>query len=536
MEFDYIVVGAGSAGCVLANRLTESGAHSVLLLEAGGEDRNPWLHIPVGYAQLYMHPKYNWLYQTEPEAEMDGRTAVIPRGKVLGGSSAINGLIYVRGQRDDYDHWRSLGNSGWGYDDVLPYFRKSEDQQRGASEFHGAGGLLAVSDPRQPHELCDAFIAAGQQAGIARNDDFNGATQEGSGYFQMTARHGRRASTATAFLKPARKRRNLSVQTGALVQRLLFERGEASGVEYRRGSTRHRATARREVILAAGAIASPQLLQVSGIGPGALLQAHAVSVVRDAPGVGQSLRDHFNVWTAWRCRRPVTLNDQMGSLMGRIRLGVRYALTRSGPLSQGAGYAALFFPTGKRAALTDMQVHLMLFSRERGARQLHPFSGFSASIYQMRPESAGAIEIRSSDPSVAPKVRFNYLSTEFDRASIALGLHRLIGVMRQPALGPYLGEPIDFDAARGAGELRDADLLALARERGGSAQHASCTCRMGTDSSAVLDARLRVRGVGRLRVIDASSMPEIVSGNTNAAVIMMAEKGADLMLEDARRA
>ena len=530
MEFDYIIVGAGSAGCVLANRLTASGEHSVLLLEAGPEGRNIWLHIPAGYGRLYMDPRYYWGFQTEPEAQLGGRTAVIPRGKVLGGSSAINGLVYIRGQREDYDEWKTLGNQGWGYDDVLPYFRKSEDQQRGANAYHGAGGPQGVSDPRQHHEVCDAFIAAAEEAGFPRNDDFNGAQQAGAGYYQSTAKGGWRISTATAFLKPVRGRSNLTVLTGALTRRILLEGGEARGVEFQCAGGTVQAKARREVLLCGGAIQSPQLLQLSGIGPGDLLQRHGIAVIRDLPGVGRGLRDHCNMWLSYRCTRAGTLNDYAASLFGKMKLAASFALSRSGLLSQGPGYAGLFFPTGQRGALPDMQVHMMLFSRGKTATELHTFPGFSVSMCQIRPTSEGAVEIASKDAAAAPKIHFNYLATEFDRRSMTEGLRRLMRVMRQPALAPYIVNAIDFD--------QDADsddaLMSIIRERGGSAMHASRTCRMGTDAGAVVDARLRVRGVGRLRVIDAAAMPEISSGNTNAPVIMMAEKGADLILEDAR--
>ena len=529
-EYDYIIVGAGSAGCVLANRLTESGKHRVLLLEAGPEDRNIWLHIPAGYGRLYMDPRYYWGFETEPEAQLNGRRAVIPRGKVLGGSSAVNGLVYIRGQREDYDEWKSLGNEGWGYDDVLPYFRKSEDQQRGANTWHGAGGPQGVSDPRERHEICDAFIAAAEQAGHPRNDDFNGATQAGAGYYQSTAKGGWRISTATAFLKPARGRSNLDVRTGVLVRRVLLEKGEASGVEYVRGGEAIQAKARCEVILCGGAINSPQLLQLSGIGPGSLLQSLGIPVLHDMPGVGRGLRDHCNMWLAYRCTKPVTLNDYAASLFGKIRLAASFALSRKGLLAQGPGYGGLFYATGQRGALPDIQVHVMLFSRGKTATELHTFPGFSASMCQIRPTSEGYVAIRSKDPAAPPKIHFNYLDTEFDRHTMLAGVRKLFSVMRQPALAPYIERAIEFDPANESDEA----LMSIIRERGGSAMHASRTCRMGVDAQSVVDARLRVRGIGRLRVVDASAMPEISAGNTNAPVIMMAEKGADMIKADAR--
>ena len=531
-EYDYVIVGAGSAGCVLANRLTESGKHTVLLLEAGPDDRNIWLHVPAGYGRLYMDPRYYWGFQTEPEAQLNGRSAVIPRGKVLGGSSAVNGLVYIRGQREDYDEWKAMGNEGWGYDDVLPYFRKSEDQQRGANTWHGVGGPQGVSDPRDRHAICDAFIAAAEQAGHPRNDDFNGEQQAGAGYYQSTAKDGWRISTATAFLKPARGRQNLHVQTGALARRVLVEAGEARGVEYSQAGSVVQVRARCEVILCGGAINSPQLLQLSGIGPGDLLQRHGVKVLHDLPGVGRGLRDHCNVWLAYRSREPGTLNDYAGSLWGKMRMAARYALFRSGLLSQGPGYAGLFLATGLRGALPDIQVHLMLFSRGKTATELHRFPGYSVSMCNVRPQSEGSVEIRSPEPEAPPKIHFNYLDAEQDRKTMVLGLRKLLEVMRQPALAPFNAGAIEFDGHATSDEA----LMSILRERGGSTMHAARTCRMGQDGGAVLDARLRVRGVGRLRVIDAASMPDISAGNTNAPVIMLAEKGADLIKEDARAA
>ena len=330
MTFDYIIVGAGSAGCVLANRLTASGRHRVLLLEAGGQDRNLWIHIPLGYGKLFSNPKVNWLYSTEPEPDLNNRKIIQPRGKVLGGSSSINGLLYVRGQPEDYDHWRQLGNAGWSFEDVLPYFRRAEDQERGADELHGAGGPLAVSNVSEPHPLCEAFIDAAQQAGFPRNDDFNGPSQEGAGYFQLTARNGRRCSTAVGYLRPARRRPNLKVVTGALATRVLFSGRRATGIEYRQGDTTHIAHASAEVILAGGAFNSPQLLQLSGLGPAALLRSHGIAVIADMPGVGDDLQDHLQIRMQYRCTEPITMNDVINNLRHRIGAGLRYIVSRKG--------------------------------------------------------------------------------------------------------------------------------------------------------------------------------------------------------------
>jgi choline dehydrogenase len=529
--YDYIIVGGGSAGCVLANRLTASGEHRVLLLEAGGEDRNPWIHIPLGYGKLFNNAKVNWLYESEPEPEMMGRRIIQPRGKVLGGSSSINGLVYIRGQKEDFDHWRQLGNIGWSYDDVLPYFRRAEDQQRGADAFHGTGGPLCVSDQRETHELCDAFIAAAEQCGIPRNDDFNGARQEGVGYFQTTSRRGRRCSAAVGYLRPARKRPNLRVLTEAPALRVLIEDGEARGVLFTHRGETCRAVAAGEVILSAGAIATPPLLQLSGVGPGALLQRFGIPVVKDLPGVGEDLQDHLQSRLVYRCTKPITLNDDLASLGRSLGIGLRYALWRKGPLTISAGYAGGFFRTDPRLATPDVQAHFINFSTTKMGDKLHPFSGFTASICQLRPESRGWVRIKSPDPAARPAIQLNYLQAEADRRTMVAGLKLLRRIMAAPALRPY----IESEYEPGPACVGDEDLLRHIRERGSTIYHPTCSCRMGEDARAVVDARLRLRGVARLRVVDGSVMPAVVSGNTNAAIIMIGEKGADMILEDAAR-
>ena len=527
--FDYIIVGGGSAGCVLANRLSASGAHRVLLLEAGGEDRNPWIHIPIGYAKLFKNAKLNWLYESEPEPELHGRRIVQPRGKVLGGSSSINGLVYIRGQKEDFDHWRQLGNVGWSYDDVLPYFRRAEDQQRGADEFHGAGGPLCVSDQCEPHELCDAFIAAAAEMGIPRNDDFNGARQEGAGYFQTTSRRGRRCSAAVGYLRPARKRPNLRVLTEALALRVLFAGGEAAGVAFAHQGETWQARASGEVILAAGAIATPPLLQLSGVGPKELLGHFGIAVVKDLPGVGENLQDHLQSRLVHRCTKPVTLNDDVASWTRSAGIGLRYALLRKGPLTISAGYAGGFFRTDPRLAAPDVQSHFLTFSTTAMGDKLHPLSGFTASICQLRPESRGSVRIKSADPAARPAIQLNYLSAETDQRTMVAGLKLLRRIMQAPALRPYIAS----EHEPGPSYVSDDDLLRHIRERASTIYHPTCTCRMGEDEGAVVDARLRLRGLGRLRVVDGSVMPALVSGNTNAAIIMIGEKGADMILEDA---
>lgn len=528
--FDYIIVGAGSAGCVLANRLTASGRNRVLLLEAGGRDRNIWIHIPLGYGKLFHDSKVNWLYATEPEPELNNRQVIQPRGKVLGGSSSINGLLYVRGQHEDYNHWRQLGNKGWGFQDVLPYFRRAEDQERGSDEWHGRGGPLAVSNVSEPHPLCEAFIEAAQQAGFPRNDDFNGARQEGAGYFQLTVKDGRRWSTAVGYLRPARRRANLKIATDTLATRILFSGRRAVGVEYRKGGATKTARASAEVIVAGGTFNSPQLLQLSGLGPAALLRAHGINVISDMPGVGADLQDHLQIRMLYRCTEPITMNDVINNWRHRMGAGFRYILLRKGLLTIGAGYAGAFLRTRPELTTPDVQIHFLIFSADTAGASLHPFPGFMTSVCQLRPDSRGFVRIKSRDPAAAPAIQPGYLSSRFDRDTVVAGMKLLRGIMEKPAMHRYIAE----ERAPGDKCVSDADLLAFARATGTTVYHPTSTCRMGADANAVVDERLRVRGIDGLRVIDGSVMPALVSGNTNAAVVMIAEKGADMILEDAK--
>ena len=530
LEFDYVVVGAGSAGCVLANRLSADGRHSVLLLEAGPKDNNLWIHVPLGYGKLFKEKTVNWMYQTEPEPGLDGRTIFQPRGKVLGGSSSINGLLYVRGQHEDYDRWRQHGNSGWGFDDVLPYFKKAENQERGADDFHGAGGPLPVSDLVHADPLSAAFIAAAAETGIPVNPDFNGASQEGAGFFQTTTRRGRRASTAVAYLRPARGRRNLQVETSALAQRILFDGHRADAIEFRQAGVLRTARARKEILVSSGAYNSPQLLQLSGVGPAELLRQHGIDVVLDAPGVGHDLQDHMQVRVVMRCTQSITLNDVVNSPVRRILAGARYAAFRKGPLTIAAGTSGAFFKTSPRLATPDIQIHFLPFSTDKMGERLHSFSGFSASVCQLRPESRGSLRIRSADPTMAPEIRINYLSTEVDRIANVEGLKVLRRILQAPALRPYVMQEVD----PGAKVSTDEELLNYCRARGSTIYHPTSTCRMGSDPLAVVDQSLRVRGLEGLRVVDGSIMPDLVSGNTNAAIIMIAEKASDMILQDSR--
>jgi choline dehydrogenase len=529
-EFDYVIVGAGSAGCVLANRLSADGKHKVLLLEAGPKDTNIWIHVPIGYGKLFKEKTVNWMYQTEPEPGLHGRQVFQPRGKVLGGSSSINGLLYVRGQHEDYDRWRQRGNVGWGYDDVLPYFKRAENQQRGADAYHGSGGPLSVSDWRHEDPLSEAFVKAAVERGIPFNPDFNGARQEGAGFFQTTTRSGRRASSAFSYLRPAKQRSNLSIETSALAQRILFEGRKAKAVEYKQNGSLRTVRVRKEVLVSSGAYNSPQLLPLSGVGPAELLKSHGVNIVLDAPGVGNDLQDHMQVRIVMRSAKPVTLNDVVNNPVRRVMAGARYAMTRSGPLTIAAGTSGAFFKTNPRLATPDIQIHFIPFSTDKMGEKLHPFSGFTATVCQLRPESRGSLKIRSADPSAPPEIRINYLATETDRAAFIDGIRILRNILAAPAMKPYTVNEVH----PGSDKTSDDDLLDFCRKTGSTVYHPTSTCRMGNDPLAVVDQRLRVRGIEGLRVVDASVMPDLMSGNTNAPTIMIAEKASDMILEDAR--
>lgn len=526
--FDYIVVGAGSAGCVLANRLSADPGARVLLLEAGGRDRSPWIHIPVGYARTFHDKRINWGFSTEPVPGIKNRQIYWPRGKVLGGSSSVNGLLYVRGQAEDFDHWRQLGNAGWAWSDVLPYFRRHEDQAHGADEWHGSGGELAVSDLTERHELCEAYIAAAQQAGLPLNRDFNGASQEGVGYYQINTRNGLRCSAAVAFLKPIRGRRNLSIVTDALVERVNLDGRRAAGITYRQGGRSVVARARREVILAAGAINSPKLLMLSGIGPGEHLRAHGVGVTADLPGVGENLQDHYQVRMIYRCTRPITLNDDLRRLHRKAWIGLQYLLFRRGPMTISAGQAGAFARTRPELASPDVQYLFLTLSTDRPGLSLHDFSGFTVAAYQLRPESRGILQLRGPGAEEDPLIHPNYLATPLDRQTIVDAMLLNREIFTRPAMRSY----VDAELRPGPDARSDDELLAYAQETGGTIFHPVGTCKMGPggDRMAVVDEQLRVRGIEGLRVADASIMPTIVSGNTNAAAIMIGDKAADLVL------
>jgi len=526
--YDFIIVGAGSAGCVLANRLTESGRHRVLLLEAGPANRHPWLHIPLGYGKLFTDRRFNWCYTTEPQPECHGRNVIAPRGKVLGGSSSINGLIYIRGQAEDFDHWRQLGNAGWSHDDVLPYFRKAEDNERGADTHNGADGPLGVSDVRDEHPLAAAFIEAAVECGYPRNDDFNGAEQEGAGFYQNTMRGGVRSSTAAAYLKPARRRSNLAVVSEALATRILFDGRRATGVEYLVGENKRTAHARAEVIVAGGAFNSPQLLQLSGLGPAELLRSLGIPVIADLPGVGDGLSDHYFARIIQRSLEPITLNDAVRNWRQGAAAVLNYALFRRGYFAMPAISAGCFLRALPTAETPDVQCSIALYSAHDIGGTLDPYSGFMITCTLLRPESRGHVHIKSADPRQAPAIHPNYLAARKDRDTLVAGVKVLRRIAQAPALARHIAEEFEPGAACDSDEA----LLDFIRSRGSTVYHPVSTCRMGQDPKAVVDERLRVRGFERLRVIDASIMPTVVSGNTNAATIMISEKGADMVLED----
>lgn len=534
-EFDYIVTGAGSAGCAVAARLSESGRYRVLLLEAGGRDTNPWIHIPMGFYKLFADPLVNWMYESEPEENLDGRALYQPRGKVLGGTSSINGMVYMRGNAADYDEWRQRGCAGWDYDSVLPYFKKAEHQERGPNEFHGVGGPLHVSDQRLRYELADRLVEAAIQTGLPANDDFNGAQQEGAGYFQSTTGLSRRWSTATAYLRPARGRPNLVVQPNAHATRIVIEGGNATGVTYVSNGTQQTARARGEIIVCGGVFNSPQLLQLSGIGPGELLQEIGIPVVRALPAVGRHLQDHFFVRLAYRCTRPLTLNELANSLPRRAIAMAQYVLFRSGPLAANGVTAGAFARSDNRLERPDLQFNFSPFSyasRDRTGAIPHPFPGFSLSAVHLRPDARGTVLIKSSDPLAPPAIKFNFLQTPYDLQALMAGMRLARKFTQQPALAPYVAEEL----LPGPAVNSDAEFEANIRQTASSNLHPVGTCRMGPEGDTVVDARLRVHGVGRLRVADASIMPTVPAGNTNAPSIMIGEKAADMILQDAAAA
>jgi choline dehydrogenase len=532
-QFDFIIIGAGSAGCTLANRLSASGRHKVLVLEAGGQDDWIWFKIPVGYLYAMGNPRADWCFKTEPEEGLNGRALSYPRGKVIGGCSAINGMIYMRGQAADYDHWRQLGNPGWGWDDVLPYFIKSEDREGSpADPKHGKGGEWRVERQRVSWKILDVFRQAAGEQGIPPVDDFNGGDNEGVGYFEVNQRKGVRWTAATGFLKPALKRPNLTLWTHAQVLRLMVERGRVTGAEIRYQGQVHKVRAGREVVLSAGAVNSPHLLQLSGIGAPDLLRTHGIDVVHALPGVGENLQDHLQLRLIFGVNGLPTLNITANSLLGKLGMGFQYAALRRGPMTMAPSQMGAFAKSSPEHATANVEYHVQPLSLDKFGEPLHPYPAFTASVCNLRPQSRGHIRLKSADPTVPPAIQPRYLTAEADRrvAVDAIKLTRRI-VLESRAFAPYRPKEL----MPGPTYNTEDELVHAAGQIGTTIFHPVSTCRMGDDPMAVVDARLRLHGLAGLRVADASIMPTITSGNTNSPTIMIAEKAAEMILEDAAR-
>lgn len=530
MEFDFVIVGAGSAGCVLANRLSADGKHKVALLEAGGKDRYPWIHIPVGYFKTMGNPKTDWGYETEPDPGLNGRALKWPRGRVLGGSSSINGLLYVRGQAADYDHWRQMGNSGWGWDDVLPLFKRAENYSAGDNDLRGRDGPLSVSPSAVSREVVDRYLDAAVNVGYPRNEDYNGADQEGVAHFQLTMHRGRRCSSAVAYLNPAKSRPNLTVLTHCAAEKLIFDGKRVTGINVIQNGQRKTIKARNEIILSAGAIGSPQILMVSGIGPFDELSKHGIETIVASEGVGKNLQDHLQARPVYKTTLS-TINTEINSLVKQGLIALHYAATRTGPMTMAASLGTAFLKTRPDMDQPDIQFHVQPFSASGKINKPHDFNAFTASVLQMRPESAGHLELASADISDYPKIHPNYLATKTDQDTIVEGIR----IARRIARAEPVASVITEEYTPGA-DLSDDDydgLLNWARDTATTIYHPTGTCKMGSDPMAVVDDRLRVRGIEGLRVADCSIMPKIVSGNTNAPAIMIGEKCSDMVLEDA---
>jgi choline dehydrogenase len=529
MTFDYIIVGAGTAGCVLANRLSEGGKYKVLLLEAGKNDNYHWIHIPIGYLYCIGNPRTDWGYKTVPEKGLNGRSLLYPRGKVLGGCSSINGMIYIRGQSADYDLWRQKGNVGWGWDDILPYFMKSEDYVDGNSEFHNTGGEWRVDNQRLSWEVLEKFKEACVQAGIPETPDFNTGDNEGVGYFKVNQKNGFRVNTAKAFLRPRRGSKNLKIETQAHVQRILFDGNKAIGVHYKKNGLDFRVTANKEIILAAGAIGSPSILQHSGLGPAGLLKRNGIDVIKNMPLVGQNLQDHLQLRCAYKVTGVKTLNTESQGLWGKAKIALEYAIKRSGPMSMSPSQLGVFVKSHENLTTPNLQFHIQPISLDAFGQPLHTFDALTASVCNLRPESRGVVEISTPNPIDPPKINPNYLSTNNDQLVAAQSIRVTRNIMAQTSLKPYLPE----EFSPGAHNQTDEELIRSAGEIGSTIFHPVGTVQMGPHSEPV-DIRLRMRGVSGLRVVDASVMPSITSGNTNSPTLMIAEKASDMIKEDAQ--
>lgn len=530
-EYDYIIIGAGTAGCLLANRLSANPTHQVLLLEAGGRDRYPWIHIPVGYLYTLNNPKTDWCLKTEPDAGLNGRALTYPRGRVLGGSSSINGMIYMRGQAADYEAWANAGNPGWGWTEVLEYFRKHEDHGFIANQWHGQGGEWRIERQRLSWPILEAFQQAAAEQGIASVEDFNTGDNEGCGYFHVNQRRGVRVSAAKAFLRPIRARKNLTVLTHAEVETLSENAGRMTAVSFWHRGQRQQANAGRELILAAGAVHSPTLLQRSGIGRAAALKDMGIAVAQDLPGVGENLQDHLQLRTVYRISGATTLNERVNRLSGRLLMGLEYALRRTGPLSMAPSQLGCFARSSPEQPRANLQYHVQPLSTDRLGDPLHPFPAITASVCNLRPESRGRVSLRDADPASTPCIEPRYLSTEGDRATAVEAIRLTRRIMASAAFAAHA--PVEL--LPGSDISSDDALAAAAGDVGTTIFHPVGTCAMGPspEAGAVVDARLRVHGVPGLRVVDASVMPTITSGNTNSPTLMIAEKAADMILADA---
>ena len=532
-EFDYIIVGAGSAGCVLANRLSENGKYTVCLLEAGPKDNSFWIHLPIGYGKTMWDPIYNWKFNTEPDPGMNNRSIYWPRGRGLGGSSSINGLIFIRGQKEDYDSWSDQGNKEWGWNQVLPYFLKAEGNDRLGAPLHSKTGPLSVSSIKAKHPLVEAFIASANSLGVPTTDDFNGLNQEGVGYYQLTTRNGWRCSTAKAYLKPARNRKNLEVRVNAQAHRIIFEGKKAVGITYSNPADPNATQtirARREILLSAGALQSPQLLELSGVGNKHHIEKHGIAMAHESLGVGENLQDHLQIRLIYEANKPISTNDKLNSILGRAQIGLEWLMHRTGPLGTGINQGGLFTRVLPKISKTpDIQFHFATLSADMAGGTVHPFSGFTMSVCQLRPNSRGSVHIKSKDPLEAPSMQPNYLSDSIDRETAVAA----VKYARKLALTDPMKSLIAREHKPGPSiDNSDEEILEFCRNNGATIFHPSGTCKMGSlsDPLAVVDEELRVIGLDRLRVIDASIMPTLISGNTNFPIVMIAEKAASMIL------